>query len=143
VLRELLDHGTDGNWGYQLPVQLRFHGTGSPFMTQTIDPIKLKAAAEHLEWVLTQYPHDDEVQGLLRALFPLIETAKAGRVHEPLERQDIPCRRNFAEGAYRPYTNPSVDEAYVRFSIEMRGGLSEKEKLNILQLEEMRRGMKP
>lgn len=41
-----------------------------------------------------------------------------------------------------PLHGPNVDEAYVRFSIGIRGGLSEKEKLNILQLEEMRRGMK-
>ena len=31
-------------------------------MTQTIDPIKLKAAAEHLEWVLKQYPYSGDVQ---------------------------------------------------------------------------------
>lgn len=112
-------------------------------MTKTIDPDKLKAAAEHLEWVLSRYPDSDDVQGLLHALLPLIEDAKAERVHEALVRQDIPCSYNFANGVYRPYTDPNVDEAYVRFSIEIRGGLSEKEKLNILQLEEMRRGMKP
>lgn len=112
-------------------------------MTQTIDPVKLKAAAEHLEWVLKQYPDSEDVQGLYHALLPLIEGAKAERVQDPLGRQDIPCGYNFADGIYRPYTDPNVDEAYVRFSIEMRGGLSEKEKLNILQLEEMRRGMKP
>jgi hypothetical protein len=32
-------------------------------MTQQIDPVKLKAAAEHLEWVCQQYPDNDDVQG--------------------------------------------------------------------------------
>jgi hypothetical protein len=30
-------------------------------MTQAIDPVKLKAAAEHLEWVLRQYPNKPAV----------------------------------------------------------------------------------
>ena len=41
-------------------------------MTQIIDPIKLKAAAEHLEWVLQQYPDSEDVQSLLQALQPLM-----------------------------------------------------------------------
>lgn len=59
-------------------------------MTQAIDPIKLKAAAEHLEWVLRQYPDSEDVQSLLRSLTPLIEDAKAGRVLEPLDGIKIP-----------------------------------------------------
>lgn len=74
-------------------------------MTQTVDPIKLKAAAEHLEWVLSRYPDSEDVQDLYRALLPLIEEAKAERVHDPLERQDVPCGYNFADGVYRPYTD--------------------------------------
>ncbi|HET6433828.1 hypothetical protein [Dyella sp.] len=97
-------------------------------MTQTIDPIKLKAAAEHLEWVLQQYPESEEVQGLLRALSPLIEDAKAQRVLEPIERRKVPGAYNFGDGVYIPYQDPSVDEAYVAFSIEIRGGLTEQEK---------------
>lgn len=97
-------------------------------MTQTIDPIKLKAAAEHLEWVLKQYPESEEVQSLLRALTPLIEDARAGRVREPIERKKIPGAYNFGDGAYIPYQNPSVDEAYVDFRIEMAGGLTEQER---------------
>ena len=31
-------------------------------MTQTIEPVKLKVAAEHLEWVLKQYPDSEDVQ---------------------------------------------------------------------------------
>jgi hypothetical protein len=30
-------------------------------MTQAIDPIKVKAAAEHLEWILNQYPDEPVV----------------------------------------------------------------------------------
>jgi hypothetical protein len=92
-------------------------------MTQTIDPIKLKAAAEHLEWVLKQYPDNDDVRGLYDALSPLTEDAKAGNVLEPFER--IPCEYNFADGVYEAYTNPDVGEAYAIFSTEMEGGLSE------------------
>jgi hypothetical protein len=127
VLREPLDHGTDGNWGYQLLVQLRFHGTGSPFMTQTIDPAKLKAAAEHLKRVLERYPDSAEVKGLLRALSPLIERAKARRVREPFEEELVPCGRSFAEGMYTQYGNPSVDDAYYAFAAELRGGRSPEE----------------
>jgi hypothetical protein len=39
-------------------------------MTQAIDPIKVKAAAEHLEWILNQYPNEPAVQGMLRDLLP-------------------------------------------------------------------------
>ncbi len=97
-------------------------------MTQTIDPIRLKAAAEHLEWVLRQYPDSGDVQGLLHSLMPLIADAKAKRVLKPVERKDIPGAYNFGDGVYEPYKNPDVGTAYVRFSIEMRGGLTEEEK---------------
>jgi hypothetical protein len=39
-------------------------------MVQAIDPIKVKAAAEHLEWVLNQYPYEPVVQGMSRGLLP-------------------------------------------------------------------------
>jgi hypothetical protein len=107
-------------------------------MTKAIDPAKLKAAAEHLEWVLSRYPDSDDVQGLYHALLPLIEQARAGQVHGPLERQDVPCGYNFADGVYRPYTDPNVDEAYVRFSIEMRGGLTEQDKKRLARMDAMR-----
>lgn len=97
-------------------------------MTQTIDPIKLKAAAEHLEWVLKRYPDSDDVQSLLRKLTPLIEDAKAGLVPDPVERDDIPGAYNFGDGVYMSYVSPSVDDAYTKFRIEIRGGLSEQEK---------------
>lgn len=97
-------------------------------MTQTIDPIKLKTAAEHLEWVLQQYPDSEDAQGLLRALEPIIRAAIAGDVSSPLDRQDIPGTFNFADGLYSPYKDPSVDDAFTQFRIELRGGLTEQER---------------
>lgn len=110
-------------------------------MTQKIDPIKLKAAAEHLEWVLRQYPDSDDVQSLLRSLTQLIEDAKAGRVFEAMDRDDVPGAWNFADGRYIPYANPSVDNSYVEFSIELRGGLTEEDKQRIARLDGMRKAM--
>ena len=98
-------------------------------MTQTIDPIKLKAAAEHLEWVLQQYPGNDEVQRMLHGLLPLIEDARAGKIFHVMESQDVPF--NWAvnsEGLYDDYRTPSVRSAYVVFQIELRGGLTEQDK---------------
>jgi hypothetical protein len=97
-------------------------------MTPTINPKELKAAAEHLEWVLRQYPNEPTVQGLLHSLLPLIEDAKAGRVAEPVGRQDIPGGYDLADGAYIPYKNPDVGEAYSLFVTEMKGGLTEQER---------------
>ncbi len=97
-------------------------------MTQTIDPIALKAAAEHLEWVCQQYPTDEPVQALYRALQPLIESARAGQVSAPVERQTLPARWAVsAEGLYRNYKTPSVEEAYTAFGIQLEGGLTEQE----------------
>ncbi|WP_431110195.1 hypothetical protein [Variovorax paradoxus] len=97
-------------------------------MTQAIDPVKLKAAAEHLEWVLQQYPGVSDVSHLYDALRPLIEDAKNGRVSRPIDRQEMPCRYLKSEGVYRPYENPDVEGAYVCFSIEMEGGLTEEDR---------------
>lgn len=116
-------------------------------MTQTIDPAKLKAAAEHLEWVLQQYPDNDDVQSLLHSLTSLIEDAKAGRVLTPIERKAVPSAWNFGDGRYIPYANPSVDNAYADFSIELRGGLTEQDKQRIARMEAMceamRKGSQP
>jgi hypothetical protein len=95
-------------------------------MTPTIDPVKLKAAAKHLEWACKQYPGIVVVQDLYEALLPLIEDAKTERVQTPAEK--IPCGYFFGDGLYESYKSPNVDEAYVSFSIEMKGGLSEEEK---------------
>jgi hypothetical protein len=94
-------------------------------MPQQIDPIKLKAAAEHLEWVCQQYPDNDDVQGLYRGLQTMIEEAKAGRVLVPVER--VPYWYQHADGVYIPYKEPSVGGAYSRFADEMEGGLTEQD----------------
>lgn len=107
-------------------------------MTQTIDPVELKVAAEHLEWVLQQYPESEEVQALLRALLPLIEAAKAGLVAMPIDAGEIPGTRNNAEGVYIPYRNPSVGDAYAKFKIELGGGLTEQDRLRHAEMEAFR-----
>ena len=95
-------------------------------MTQQINPEKLKAAAEHLEWVCQQYPDNEDVQGLYRGLQTMIEDAKAGKITEPVER--VPFWYQHADGVYVPYSEPSVGGAYARFTDEMRGGRTEAEK---------------
>jgi hypothetical protein len=108
-------------------------------MTQAIDPVKLKAAAEHLDWVLKQYPGNADVEDLYEGLRPLIEEARAGKVLVPMSRLNIPGAYNFSDGRYIPYQKPSVDEAYVAFSIEMRGGLTEQEKELNARMDAMRK----
>lgn len=97
-------------------------------MTQAIDPIKLRAAAQHLEWVLHQYPGVEDLQALFRALTPLIESAKSGEIEVPMERSDVPGSYDFTDGLYRSYRAPSVDAAYTKFRTELRGGLTEQER---------------
>lgn len=110
-------------------------------MTQAIDPVKLKAAAQHLEWVLKQYPDVEDVQSLLRALTPMIEDAKSGSVLEPVGQGNIPRAWNFSDGRYISYRSPSVDSAYVTFIIEMEGGLSDEEKQLNARMDAMRKRM--
>jgi hypothetical protein len=97
-------------------------------MTQTIDPIKLNAAAEQLEWVLQQYPESEDAQDLLLALTPLIVEAKASRIEHPVDSAQVPGAYNFGDGRYVPFKDPSVDEAYTRFRVELRGGLTQRER---------------
>lgn len=94
-------------------------------MTKTIDKEKLKAAAEHLEWVLRQYPDEPVVRDLLESLLPLIEEAKAGRISEPVAGRDIPNAYNLSDGLYSSFKSPSVGGAYADFVTEMAGGLTE------------------
>lgn len=107
-------------------------------MPQAIDPVKLKAAAEHLEWVLRQYPDSEDVQGLLSGLLPLIEDAKAGRINNPVEK--IPFAYSFSDGVYIPYSDPDVEGAYYEFAAEMRGGRSEQERRIIARVKDMTTG---
>lgn len=106
-------------------------------MAPDIDPEKLKAAAGHLEWVLRQYPNESTVQALLHSLLPLIEDAKASRAPEPVDRGDIPGGYNFGDSVYRSYRGPNIEDAYVAFQIEMRGGLTDKEKQHHARMEAM------
>lgn len=95
-------------------------------MSRPIDPVKLKASAERLEWVLGQYLYSDDVRALSRDLAPLIEAAKAGRILVPIdESTPIPGSRNFADGIFIEYSEPSVDGAYADFITELEGGVTD------------------
>lgn len=94
-------------------------------MSKTIDAEKLKAAAEHLEWVLNQYSENGDVRKLLSAMSVIINEAKAGMISVPTEM--IPCRHLITEGIYRDFENPSVESAYYSFATEMRGGPTKRE----------------
>ncbi len=118
------------------------HHGGNHAMTQRIDPIKLKAVAEHLEWVLKQYPDSEDVQDLLHSLTPLLGDAKAGRVIEPVDNMKIPGAWNFSDGRYVSYKDPGVDSAYVAFVVEMEGGLSDQEKQLNARMDALRRTRK-
>jgi hypothetical protein len=98
-------------------------------MTQKIDPTKLKAAAERLEWVCQQYPNEESVQGLLKSMRSLIDDAKAGRITQPFDDDHrFPAQwAVFAEGLYRDYRDPNVENAYGDFTEELRGGPTEQE----------------
>lgn len=97
-------------------------------MTQSIDHVRLRAAAEHLEWVLAQYPGPHGAEGLRESFATLIEQAKAGLIKEPQGRSDSPARYALAERVYADLENPSVEEALVAFAVELRGGLTERER---------------
>lgn len=104
-------------------------------MTQSIDQARLRAAAEHLDWVLSCYPDDEDVKRLRGGFASLIEQAKAGLITEPRDRSEFPARYALAEGTYADLENPSVEEALVAFSIDLRGGLAEREKRLVAELE--------
>lgn len=107
-------------------------------MTQAIDPIKLKAAAEHLEWVLRQYPNSEHVQRLRNELHALIQGAKGRGIGQPVDMDDVPGSRDFIEGLFIPYVDPNVDDAYNRFRTELSGGLSERDQEQIARFERLR-----
>lgn len=105
--------------------------------TRTIDPVKLKSAAEYLEWVLRQYPESEDIQGLLHVFTPLIESAKSGLVEEPIDRAMVPCAYAFSNRDYFQYHAPSVEGAYYDFAAELRGGRDSQEKQLIADVEAM------
>lgn len=108
-------------------------------MSQPIDPVKLKASAEHLEWVLMAYPSSNDVLTLLCALQPLLELAKDGKISTPIGSSKlIPYAHQFSDGAYVPYSNPNVGNAYAAFVVEMKGGLSKEEQQLRTRIGELR-----
>ena len=109
-------------------------------MTQKIDPAKLKAAAERLEWVCQQYPNEESVQHVLKVMQPMIDDAKAGRILEPIpDRFELPFRWAMsAEGLFRDFADPDLAGAYVDFGVELEGGLTEQEKRILADMEAQR-----
>lgn len=107
-------------------------------MKHAIDSTRLKEVAEHLEWVLRQYPDEPEVQGLLHALRPLLDAAKAMAITETIDSTDVPGAYNFGDGRYRPFEDPSVDSAYVDFRVALRGGPSARERQLIAKMARLR-----
>ncbi|MDR6991651.1 hypothetical protein [Luteimonas sp. 3794] len=105
-------------------------------MTKAIDTIKLSAAAEHLERALHLHENDPAARALLVELDDVLLAAEAGQISKPLD--GVPCERAFAEGVFTHLTNPSIDEAYVAFAIELKGGLSEEDRRDLEKLEQMR-----
>lgn len=109
-------------------------------MTQKIDPAKLKAAAERLEWVCQQYPNEESVQHVLKVMQPMIDDAKAGRILEPIpDRFELPFRWAMsAEGLFCDFADPDLEGAYVDFGVELEGGLTEQEKRILADMEAQR-----
>lgn len=97
-------------------------------MAQQIDPIKLREAAEHLEWVLHQYRGHDVPQTLLHSLADLLDAAKLGRINAPINDLEIPGSYEFGDRQFSDFKDPSIDDAYAKFGVELRGGLTEEEK---------------
>jgi len=110
-------------------------------MPRTIDPAKLMVAAGQLEWVLRQYPESVDVQALSHSLGPLIDAAKAGLITEFVEGREVPGSYNFADGLYVPSKDPDVEEAYVRFRVELRGGLTEQDEKRHAEMEAFRQSL--
>lgn len=108
---------------------------------RTIDKARLKAAAEHLEWVLLQYPDSAILQGLLRSLGPLIDAAKAGTMESVVGMNDVPGAYNFGDRLYSQFTQPNVENAYTQFRVEIRGGHTEQEKRQIAEMEAYRQSL--
>ena len=108
-------------------------------MTQTIDPEKLRDAALHLEWVFSRYPDASAVQDLATALAPLLESAKSGRIVSPIDRNEVPGGYAFGDGQYRDFRTPNLEDAYVQFRIELRGGLTENDKARLAKIAALRR----
>lgn len=108
---------------------------------RTIDKARLKAAAEHLEWVLLQYPDSAIVRSLHRSLSPLIDAAKANAIESIVEMNDVPGAYNFGDRLYSQFSEPDVDDAYVQFCVELEGGLTDQENRQIAEMEDYRKSL--
>jgi len=95
--------------------------TAQPAPGPAINPAKLKAAAEHLEWVLGQYPNEPAAQELYQSLQPLIGNAKAGEISQPVDGMNIPGAYNLVAGIYRMFDDPNIENAYILFVTLMEG----------------------
>jgi len=98
--------------------------TAQPAPGPAINPVKLKAAAEHLEWVLGQYPNEPAAQELYQSLQPLIGNAKAGEISQPIGK--IPGSYFFSAGMCDSLTDPDLEQAYILFVKEARGEITER-----------------
>ena len=103
-------------------------------MTQSIDQFCLRAAAERLEWALSQHGDDAYARALLHSLAPLLEAAKAERIKESIDQHDVPGAYNCGDGRFSGLQEPNVDNAYAAFATELAGGLSERERQIIERL---------
>lgn len=106
-------------------------------MTQAIDQVRLRAAAERLEWALSKHEGDAYARALLQSLMPLLDAAKAERIREPIDQHDVPGAYNFGDGRFSGLQEPNVDNAYSAFATELAGGLSERER-RIIELHKSR-----
>ena len=91
-------------------------------MTQKIDPAKLKAAAERLEWVCQQYPNEESVQHVLKVMQPMIDDAKAVIEHVAEVYADYPQDRldglTVDAGSWWFNLRPSNTEPLLRLNLE-------------------------
>ena len=97
-------------------------------MTNSIDQLRLRAAAEQLEVALLQHADDAYARALLQSFAPLLEAAKAERLREAIDQHDVPGAYNFGDGRFSGLQAPNVDDAYAAFATELAGGLSGRER---------------
>lgn len=82
---------------------------------------KIREAAENLDGLLQKYERiDQEVRALRGAVSALISDALLGNVTRQLNVNSIPGSFFFNEGHLRKYSD--IEEAFVKFKIELTGG---------------------
>lgn len=88
-------------------------------MSETIDPLKLKERAEHLEWVFKQHPDVEIIQRLHKSLERLIGDAKACKLREPVF--GLPTPRFRPTDIWPTEGGKRLDQAFFEFFLEIRG----------------------